>query len=912
MDSNAAGLNTEHMAGRGGRGESLRKLLEADNAARRAVQPLGQPGEQHIGISAPEAASAAAPPNLQQFLGRGRARLRPDLVTAEGTSTPDPALNIPGSQGTSSGTQPVQRGRGAGLLLSRSKESTENVPPKSQEPPTRRLARMAVSDRPIEIHRGTSGMPTPMTANYIRLFCEPTKGMFEYFVRYTPEVDAMRMKYELLNEHRDVIGETRTFDGSTLYLPEKLPLEETNLQSTNKLDGSVVNITIKFLRKRELGECVHFYNILFRRIMNFLNLIRFNRSHFNPVRAIAIPQHRLEVWPGLVTAIDLYEDGIMLCCDVSNRVLRRVTAYEIIQTALNTNPANYKDEVFKALVGKSVMTDYNKKLYRIDDIDFKRNPSQTFKKHDKEISYIDYYKTAYGVQISDHKQPLIIHRAKKKGQPNEQPLEQIICLVPELCYMTGLTDEMRADFKVMKDISQATRVTPNQRQYSLMNFLKDMRENKESADLLKRWGLSLDRNTVELQGRVLPPEDLYFGRNAVVRGNPEADWGRAATSNHMLSVVHLQQWHIIFTKKDQRCGNEFLDMMRTVGPQMGMDVIRPSVDVIHDDRITTYVEALRRAITDDLQIVVIIFPSSRDDRYSSVKKVCISEIPVASQVINSRTICQPKKLRSVTQKIALQMNCKMGGTLWAVKIPFKQAMICGIDTYHDPTKQGHSWGGFVASMNEPMTRWYSQTCQQCVGQELIDSLRLAFMACLKRYHQINGVFPETIVMFRDGVGDGQMNVCLEYEIPQLASAFKGVSESYTPKLAFIVVQKRINTRIFTSLGGRADGEFGNPPPGAVMDNTITRRHFYDFFIVSQHVRQGTVSPTHYVVLQNTTKFTPDQLQKITYKMCHLYYNWPGTVRVPAPCQYAHKLAQLIGQNVKRPHSDILSDKLFFL
>jgi hypothetical protein len=22
----------------------------------------------------------------------------------------------------------------------------------------------------------------------------------------------------------------------------------------------------------------------------------------------------------------------------------------------------------------------------------------------------------------------------------------------------------------------------------------------------------------------------------------------------------------------------------------------------------------------------------------------------------------------------------------------------------------------------------------------------------------------------------------------------------------------------------------------------------------------------------------------------MYYNWPGTVRVPAPCQYAHKLA----------------------
>lgn len=39
------------------------------------------------------------------------------------------------------------------------------------------------------------------------------------------------------------------------------------------------------------------------------------------------------------------------------------------------------------------------------------------------------------------------------------------------------------------------------------------------------------------------------------------------------------------------------------------------------------------------------------------------------QVINSRTISQQQKLRSVTQKIALQMNCKLGGELWALEIP---------------------------------------------------------------------------------------------------------------------------------------------------------------------------------------------------------------------------------------------------
>ena len=42
--------------------------------------------------------------------------------------------------------------------------------------------------------------------------------------------------------------------------------------------------------------------------------------------------------------------------------------------------------------------------------------------------------------------------------------ERIIKLVPELCFMTGLTDVMRADFRIMKELGNYTRLTPPQRQ----------------------------------------------------------------------------------------------------------------------------------------------------------------------------------------------------------------------------------------------------------------------------------------------------------------------------------------------------------------------------------------------------------------------------------------------------------------
>jgi hypothetical protein len=48
--------------------------------------------------------------------------------------------------------------------------------------------------------------------------------------------------------------------------------------------------------------------------------------------------------------------------------------------------------------------------------------------------------------------------------------------------------------------------------------------------------------------------------------------------------------------------------------------------------------------------------------------------------------------------------------------------------------------------------------------------------------------------------------------------------------------------------------------------------------------QGTVTPTHYVVIYDSCNMKTDHVQWLTYKLCHLYYNWPGTIRVPAPCQ----------------------------
>lgn len=294
----------------------------------------------------------------------------------------------------------------------------------------------------------------------------------------------------------------------------------------------------------------------------------------------------------------------------------------------------------------------------------------------------------------------------------------------------------------------------------------------------------------------------------------------------------------------------------------------------------------------------------RSDRYSAIKKMCCAEMPISSQVVLSRTLQNQAKVRPITQKIAYQINCKLGGCLWSVRFPFKNWMIIGIDVYHSKSIN-KSVCALVASMNESITNWYNQAVYQ--EREIGDHLKYLFIKCLEKYRATNGVFPKKIVVFRDGVGDGQLQHCKQYEIPQFESCIKEF-DIQDCNICYVIVQKRINTRLFS----KGDGGLENPAPGSILDHTVTRKQFYDFFLVSQHVRQGTVTPTHYIVLHDACNLQPDHVQKLSYKLCHLYYNWPGTIRVPAPCQYAHKLAYLVGQHVGKIPSQELNDKLFYL
>lgn len=70
-----------------------------------------------------------------------------------------------------------------------------------------------------------------------------------------------------------------------------------------------------------------------------------------------------------------------------------------------------------------------------------------------------------------------------------------------------------------------------------------------------------------------------------------------------------------------------------------------------------------------VQFIVAIVPSDRAEVYSAIKRFCHVEKALPCQVIRSRTLDNGRARHSVIEKVALQINCKLGGALWALHLP---------------------------------------------------------------------------------------------------------------------------------------------------------------------------------------------------------------------------------------------------
>lgn len=761
------------------------------------------------------------------------------------------------------------------------------------------------------------GQPIKLATNYLNFDVRDGCSVEEYHVDFTPNIDSIKLRFKILREPviTEVIGSVMHWTGSNLFLPKKLKDNPSTFESKHPVSGETVTVRISYVKRPPCAELIPFYNSLMRKAMLSLKMVLINRNYYSNVGKMTISEHQIEVWPGWITSIEQLDGGIKLSVDASFRILRMQTAYDMM-CAIRNRAGNLKTDIEAALIGTTVLTKYNNKAYRIDDICFDKKPSDTFtfsrpNQVEQTTTYADYLKNNWNVTIRDMNQPLLLHRPKFKKDNHVET----ICLVPEVCLLTGLTEEMRTNFTLMKAVADVTRVKPDIREEKLCEFLTELNTNEKAKKVFEDWNLKLADKSEIYDGRKIDNLKIMSANKREITVPDNADWTRQVTNGPVYQSVDVMNWVLIYCDRDTQTAQNFLQMLRTVTNELRIKLNAPRQIKLPGEQTKNYITEIKQNVTPADQLVVILTPgrSQREDRYSACKRLLSCDLPVPSQFIRCGTISNANKLKSIVQKVAIQVLCKVGGQPWAMKFPMRSFMIIGIDVYHDTLDKKRSCVAFVASTNETASQWWSRVFYQHTFEEICVKLKQTVIEALKKFHSINGFIPSRIIVFRDGVGFGQLDHVLRLEISQFMDGINFFirdfqPDSSPPTVSYIIVQKRINAKLMLKTPRSTE----NPRPGSYLDHSITHPEYNDFYLVSQHVNQGTVSPTRFIVLTETGSLKVENHCKLAYMLCHMYWNWTGTIKVPAPCQYAHKLAYLAGQNLQNVPSPRLDHLLYYL
>jgi len=427
------------------------------------------------------------------------------------------------------------------------------------------------------------------------------------------------------------------------------------------------------------------------------------------------------------------------------------------------------------------------------------------------------------------------------------------------------------------------------------------------------------------------------------QGGRDLGFMRAGAQREPGVEHHVRSWLVInFEPRNmsERNVNDFLRKFTDLAGQRGIILPKNACNVEYDG--TRYVnlskpdeERLFAYLNGQspLELVLCFLPESQGANnkflYPALKRWSETQTGVPLACINTGKLLKERNGRnnltdpSFHAGVLLKLNLKLGGTnvhpgrgglALMLECP---TMVCGVDVNHAaPGSDKDSWAALVASLDQYCSEFFTTVTSQPKSRtEVLSNLEENIITCVQKFTEKAGIPPRRIIFYRDGVAHNQFELVAQQEIGHILSALQKLGHGST-ELIFIVVQKKTNARFGLEGGhmpggkgkgkgkgkggydgkgggggGRGNfGNLGNVRPGTVIDTTITDRHGFDFYMVSQFGLQGTCRPSHYHVLYCPPSLTQDEIQRFTFDLCHVYARCTKIASRPAPIYYAHLAA----------------------
>ncbi|KAJ4412457.1 hypothetical protein N0V82_008775 [Gnomoniopsis sp. IMI 355080] len=322
-----------------------------------------------------------------------------------------------------------------------------------------------------------------------------------------------------------------------------------------------------------------------------------------------------------------------------------------------------------------------------------------------------------------------------------------------------------------------------------------------------------------------------------------------------------------------------------------------------------------------LDLLFIILPGRK--KTESFNEKVYNQIKILGDIkYGIHTICVigdkfKKKDLQFFGNVALKFNAKLGGNNQAVEqsrlsfITENKTMLVGLDVTHPspgslPTAP--SVAGMVASIDKHLGQWPATLRTQHSRQEMVSDVGSMLKTHLYYWRSLgkHSSLPENIIVYRDGVSEGQYDDVLMKELPLLRQA---CAEMYptgkAPRLTTIIVGKRHHTRFYPTRNEDMDTSYkgtgsGNLKAGTVVDRGVTEERTWDFFLQSHNVLQGTGRPAHYVVVldevfraraKGKSVNVANEVEKLTHALSYTFARATKAVGICTPAYYADILCE---------------------
>ena len=645
-----------------------------------------------------------------------------------------------------------------------------------------------------------------------------------------------------------------------------------------------------------------------------------------------------QIYRGYMTSVQITESGYFMRINDVNKIISGKSALKKILEIREENRNLNKDDLFKKInqyfsEHRTVLAKYgNLRTYRVANINFDKSPKNTNitlrEKDGKETqcNLVNYYKNQYDLKIKDENQPLIeVELLKKKG-PNTEQEKETIYLIPELVFLTGLEHGTNSDDNTTKrKITSKTKMRPGDKVNairSIFNLLNSSTNKiytnkqgkevkiKSPKEMQELYGIKIGNNLV-VNARVMPQPHLMFN-HAEKFVIPNNGIFRADNPNKVMKFSNENLFYV--------CDSRERDDARKVFNGLMMKCKQKKFIFSNDfrpDRVKEYclqrsnnwndiASELNRLLpnNNNHQYGFVFLSPSMEKNYPALKNYFYKKLGLITQFGITKKLADKKRGNSIQFNLVDQFNVKIGGENHHINFVKENIMknsdvflVIGLKTQVERATGKVKY--CMTSSRNKFLNYINTSVKECENnkQQRDALLTTMFKDAIQNLMKQSPNPPNYIILYRKG-GNYIENIQLALDekdifikvITDLEEMLKK-TKNISMQIPFYYICCNLKSDMkFFEVASNDSKSYANPKSGLIIDEGVTQKNRFEFYIQPQFVNQGTATPSHYQVMcshqHNDDVLKLEQLEKLTFYLCYYYFTWAGAIREPGALKMA--------------------------